>query len=105
MRFTTRTAAKAIAEREKVFCNPSQKIAELIDIFISRLTSLQDPESIQQLCQAEIALLSEGYPPASVAKNYLPKYRKAIADIILLLVGQVAKISFLEILLCSPPRC
>ena len=57
----------------------SQEIAELIDIFRTRLTSLPDPESIQQLCQAEIALLSEGYNPPSVAKNYLPKYRQAIA--------------------------
>ena len=54
------------------------QLQELIDIFRTRLTSLPDPESIQQLCQAEIALLSEGYNPPSVAKNYLPKYRQAI---------------------------
>ena len=60
----------------------SQQLEELIDIFITRLTSLPDSESIKQLCQAEIALLEEGYPPSSVGKNYLPKYRKAIADAI-----------------------
>ncbi len=43
------------------------QLQELIDIFRTRLTSLPDPESIQQLCQAEIALLSEGYNPPSVA--------------------------------------
>ena len=55
------------------------QLQELIEIFRTRLTSLPDPESIQQLCQAEIALLSEGYNPPSVANNYLPKYRQAIA--------------------------
>ncbi len=82
------TRAQIIASfRDKIRHNKrsklsSQEIAELIDIFISRLQSLDDPEAIKQLCQAEITLLEEGYPPASVGKNYLPKYRKAIANAI-----------------------
>ena len=82
------TRAQIIASfRDKIRHNKrsklsSQEIAELIDIFISRLQSLDDPEAIKQLCQAEINLLEEGYPPASVGKNYLPKYRKAIANAI-----------------------
>ena len=55
------------------------ELEELIDIFLSTLTSTNDPELIQQLCEAEMALLEEGYSSASVAKNYLTKYRKAIA--------------------------
>jgi hypothetical protein len=55
------------------------ELEELIAIFITTLQLLSDASSIQQLCQDEIALLEEGYPPASVAKNYLPKYRRAIA--------------------------
>jgi hypothetical protein len=55
-----------------------QELEELIDIFITRLTSLVEEESIKQICQCEIALFEEGYPVATVAKNHLPKYRKAI---------------------------
>lgn len=55
-----------------------QELEELIDIFITRLQPLDDAESIKQLCENEIALLEEGYPQATVAKNHLPKYRKAI---------------------------
>ena len=56
------------------------ELEELIEIFITRLQSLDDSESIKQLCEAEIALLEEGYKPPSVGKNYLPKYRKAITQ-------------------------
>lgn len=55
-----------------------QELEELIDIFITRLQSIDNAELIQQLCEDEIALLEEGYPAATVAKNHLPKYRKAI---------------------------
>ncbi len=58
------------------------QLEELIDLFITHLESLTESDAIQQLCQAEISLLEEGYPPASVAKNYLPKYRQAIANAI-----------------------
>ena len=33
-----------------------QELEELIDIFVSRLTSTDDPELIQQLCEAEMRL-------------------------------------------------
>ena len=56
-----------------------QEKDELIDIFISRLQMIDDADLIERLCEREIALLEEGYPAATVAKNYLPKYRKAIA--------------------------
>ena len=59
-----------------------QELEELIDIFITRLQLLDDAQSIQQLCENEIALLEEGYPQATVAKNHLPKYRKAIQEAI-----------------------
>jgi integrase/regulator of replication initiation timing len=50
----------------------------LIQTFIGQLKSLSDRAAINQLCQAEIELLEEGYPQATVAKNYIPRYRKAI---------------------------
>ena len=59
-----------------------QELEELIDIFITRIQSINDAELIQQLCEDEIALLEEGYPQATVAKNHLPKYRKAISSAI-----------------------
>jgi hypothetical protein len=59
-----------------------QELEELIDIFITRLQSLDDADLIERLCDREIALLEEGYPAATVAKNYLPKYRQAIASAI-----------------------
>ena len=69
--------------RDRIFNNKrskltKQELEELIDIFVTRLQSLDNAELIQQLCQDEIALLEEGYPQATVAKNHLPKYRKAI---------------------------
>lgn len=56
-----------------------QELEELIDIFVNRLQTLNLKQEIQQHCAAEMALLEEGYPTASVAKNYLPLYRKAIS--------------------------
>jgi Telomere resolvase len=35
---------------------------------------------IKALCTAEIALLEEGYPQATIGMVYLPKYRSAIKD-------------------------
>lgn len=56
----------------------SADLEGLIQAFIDRLKSLDDRSAIDQLCQDEIALLEEGYPQATVAKNYIPRYRKAI---------------------------
>jgi Telomere resolvase len=56
----------------------SADLEGLIQAFIDRLKSLDDRPAIDQLCLGEIALLEEGYPQATVAKNYIPRYRKAI---------------------------
>jgi Telomere resolvase len=53
-------------------------LAELIVEFIDRLTITKNKAKIQELCIAEIALLEEGYPQATIGKVYLPMYRKAI---------------------------
>jgi regulator of replication initiation timing len=56
----------------------SAELEGLIHAFIVRLKDLSDRSTIDQLCQDEIELLEEGYPQATVAKNYIPRYRKAI---------------------------
>jgi integrase len=53
-------------------------LAELIVEFIDRLAITKAKAKIQELCTAEIALLEEGYPQATIGKVYLPMYRKAI---------------------------
>jgi Telomere resolvase len=53
-------------------------LAELIVEFIDRLAITKTKAKIQGLCTAEIALLEEGYPQATIGKVYLPMYRKAI---------------------------
>ena len=66
-------------ERQKRTKLTKLELEELIDIFITHLQSLNNQQDIQRLCVLEIDLLEEGYPTASVAKNHLPLYRKAIA--------------------------
>ena len=70
---------RARIEQQKRTKLTKLELEELIDIFITRLQSLNNKQDIQQLCILEIDLLEEGYPTASVAKNHLPLYRKAIA--------------------------
>jgi Telomere resolvase len=53
-------------------------LAELIVEFIDQLAILKNKAKIQAACTAEIALLEEGYPQATIGKVYLPMYRKAI---------------------------
>jgi Telomere resolvase len=53
-------------------------LAELIVEFIDQLAILKSKSKIQAVCAAEIALLEEGYPQATIGKVYLPMYRKAI---------------------------
>jgi hypothetical protein len=53
-------------------------LAELIVEFIDQLAITKTKVKIQELCTAEIALLEEGYPQATIGKVYLPMYRKAI---------------------------
>jgi hypothetical protein len=49
----------------------------MIDGFVEELRGIRAKTKIRALCEAEIKLLEEGYPQASVAK-YLSRYRKAI---------------------------
>jgi Telomere resolvase len=51
--------------------------AVLIEGFVEGLRGAKSKRPIQAMCEAEIKLLEEGYPQASVAK-YLSQYRKAI---------------------------
>jgi Telomere resolvase len=50
----------------------------MIGGFVEELRGIRAKTRIQALCEAEIKLLEEGYPQASVAK-YLSRYRKKIA--------------------------
>ncbi|OWY65323.1 hypothetical protein B7486_42480 [cyanobacterium TDX16] len=50
--------------------------------FVERLKSLNSPDEIKALCEAEIQLLEEGYPQATIAGNQIPLYRRAIEDAI-----------------------
>ncbi|MCG9890262.1 MAG: hypothetical protein MH252_04230 [Thermosynechococcaceae cyanobacterium MS004] len=56
----------------------TDELQALVNGFIDELKGAKTKKKIQMLCEAEIKLLEEGYPQASVA-NYLSKYRKAIA--------------------------
>jgi Telomere resolvase len=49
----------------------------LMEGFVESLSTAKTRDEIQKLCEAEIELLEEGYPQASVAK-YLTRYRKTI---------------------------
>ncbi|MGB8699952.1 MAG: protelomerase family protein, partial [Thermosynechococcaceae cyanobacterium] len=55
----------------------SDDLDGLIDWFVDELARTTTEQEIRALCEAEIRLLEEGYPQASVAK-YLSRYRKAI---------------------------
>jgi hypothetical protein len=50
--------------------------------FVERLKSLNSPDEIKALCEAEITLLEEGYPQATIAGNQMPLYRRLIEDAI-----------------------
>lgn len=54
------------------------ELETFIEGFVAQLREVNTEIEIQALCNAEIKLLEEGYPQASVAK-YLTVYRKAIA--------------------------
>ncbi len=58
------------------------ELEQLIQDFLTRLEALEDEQVIRELCQAEIALLEEGYKLSTVAFDYLPKYRKALEEAI-----------------------
>ncbi|URD48445.1 telomere resolvase [Chroococcidiopsis sp. CCNUC1] len=50
--------------------------------FVERLKTLNSQAEIQALCEAEITLLEEGYPQATIAGNQIPLYRRSIEDAI-----------------------
>jgi hypothetical protein len=73
--------------RDRIACNQRTKLLkdellELIRGFIGHLATLKTKAVIKAFCLAEIALLEEGYPMATVGKVYLPKYRIAIREAI-----------------------
>jgi Telomere resolvase len=73
--------------RDRIACNQRTKLLkdelwELIHGFIAHLATLKTKAVIKAFCLAEIALLEEGYPMATVGKVYLPKYRIAIREAI-----------------------
>jgi hypothetical protein len=69
----------ALGKRLKLY---KSELDTLIQTFIERLKGLSTPDEIQILCQAEIALLEEGYERLTLASDYIPRYRKAIEDAI-----------------------
>ncbi|WP_228055369.1 telomere resolvase [Gloeocapsopsis crepidinum] len=50
--------------------------------FVDHLKLLNSPNEIKALCTAEIQLLEEGYPQATIAGNQIPLYRRLIEDAI-----------------------
>ena len=76
------TKYRARVDQQKRTLLTKLELEELIDIFLTRLQTLDQQQDIQQLCLSEIALFEEGYPVATIAKNQMPLYRKAIATAI-----------------------
>ncbi|ACB54557.1 unknown [Crocosphaera subtropica ATCC 51142] len=54
----------------------------LINWFIESLKAIDNEADIQALCEAEIALLEEGYPKSTIGSDILAKYRHAIEQAI-----------------------
>lgn len=54
----------------------------LVEFLIEDLKQLTQEDDIRARCEEEIALLEEGYPRRTLANDYIPEYRKAIADAI-----------------------
>jgi Telomere resolvase len=73
--------------RNRIACDQRTKLSknelwDLIRGFIDHLATLKTKAQIKAFCLAEIVLLEEGYPKATVGKVYLPKYRTAIREAI-----------------------
>jgi Telomere resolvase len=66
----------AQGERTKL---TGQERSELVLHFVDRLAQCNTEEEAIALCKAEMALLEEGYPVASIANQYLADWRKAIS--------------------------
>ncbi len=65
----------ALGKRTRLY---KEEFETLVEGFIQRLNQLDQADSIQKLCRAEIELLEEGYPQLTLASDYIPRYRKAI---------------------------
>ncbi len=65
----------ATGERTKL---TQEDLHRLIETFLEQLQGLTTEDEIKALCRAEIALLEEGYPKATIGKVYLPMFRKTI---------------------------
>ena len=69
----------ALGRRTKLFAS---EFEDLVKDFIQRLAQARSRNQIQHICEAEIALLEEGYQRRTLAGDYIPKYRKAIEQAI-----------------------
>ena len=69
---------RRIAEGKRSKLSKPERVA-LADSFVEMLGYCQSEDDCRVLCEAEIALLEEGYPQGSIANQYLPEWRKAIA--------------------------
>lgn len=69
---------------------------QLIEAFVERLRNLTTEAEIKALCESELALLEEGYQKATIAKDRLRHYRKAIkvamADGKLLMTAETSRV-------------
>ena len=65
----------ATGERTKL---TQEEMHQLIETFLEQLQGLTTQDEIRALCEAEITLLEEGYPKATIGKVYVPLYRKSI---------------------------
>ncbi|TVQ17229.1 MAG: hypothetical protein EA367_18120 [Leptolyngbya sp. DLM2.Bin15] len=54
----------------------------LVEFLIEDLKELTQEDDVRARCEEEIALLEEGYPRRTLANDYIPQYRKAIAEAI-----------------------
>jgi Telomere resolvase len=66
-----------VAAAERTRLNKTE-LVDLIADFIDQLMTLKTKSKIAAWCAAEIALLEEGYPQATIGKVYLPMYRREI---------------------------
>ena len=69
----------SVGKRTKLTSDERQT---LTNWFIESLKGTNNEADIQALCQAEVALLEEGYPKSTIASDILTKYRHAIEEAI-----------------------
>ncbi|RMH40176.1 MAG: hypothetical protein D6694_10330, partial [Gammaproteobacteria bacterium] len=67
-----------IAEGRRIRLTQEER-SDMIRHFVDRLSRCESEEEAIQVCKEEISLLEEGYPVPSIASQYLPEWRRAIA--------------------------